>query len=79
MLQGKVNAAMQLVTHGANGGVLSLNDLIPMEIRQNGEPIQQMTRDILLEKHPKGNQQQMTHYWMQVQQATATNRLFMSR
>ena len=49
-----MNAAMRLVTWDANGGVLSLDDLIPIEIGQNGEPIQQMTRDILLEKHPKG-------------------------
>ena len=54
MLQGKVNAAMQLVTRDANGGVLSLDDLIPIEIGQNREPIQQTTQDILLEKHPKG-------------------------
>ena len=61
MLQGKVNVAMRLVTRDANRGVLSLDDLIPIEIGQNGEPIQKMKRDILLEKHP--SQQQMTHYW----------------
>ena len=31
-----------------------LDDLIPTGIRQNGKAAQQTTRDILLEKHPKG-------------------------
>ena len=54
MLQGKVKAALRLLSHSENKGVLSLDDLIPVEGRQNGDAVQQTTRDILLEKHPKG-------------------------
>lgn len=54
MFQGKVNAALRLLSRDENGGILSLGDLIPMGIGQNGEIMQQTTRDILLEKHPKG-------------------------
>ena len=54
MLQDKVNAALRLRSCDGNGGVPSLDDLIPTSIRPNGEAVQQTTRDILMEKHPKG-------------------------
>ena len=54
MLQGKVNAALRLLSCDDNGGVLSLDDLIPTGIGQNGEAVQQTTRDVLMEKHPEG-------------------------
>ena len=52
MLQGKVNAALRLLSCDNSGGVLSLDDLIPTGIGQNGEVVQQTTRDILIDKHP---------------------------
>ena len=54
MLQGKVNAALRLLSRDENGGVLSLDDLITTGIGQNGEAVQQTTRDVLMEKHPEG-------------------------
>ena len=54
LLQGKVNAALRLLSRDDNGGVLSLDDLIPTGIGQNGEVVQQTTHDILMEKHPEG-------------------------
>ena len=54
MLQGKVNAALRLLSRDDNGGVLFLDDLIPTGIGQNGEVIQQTTWDVLMEKHPEG-------------------------
>ena len=54
MLQGKVNAALRLLSRDDSGGVPSLDDLIPTGIGQNGEVIQQTTRDVLMEKHPEG-------------------------
>ena len=46
MLQGKVNAALRLLSHDENGSVLSLDDLIAVGIGQ------QTTRDALMEKQP---------------------------
>ena len=54
MLQSKVNAALRLLSHDDSGGVLFLDDVIPTGIGQNGEVVQQTTRDILMEKHPEG-------------------------
>ena len=54
MLQGNVNAAIHLLSQDVNGGVLSLDDLIPTGIKQNGETVQQTARDVLLENHPQG-------------------------
>ena len=49
MLQGKVNAALRLLSRCENGGVLSLDDLIPTG---NEETIQRTTRDVLLDITP---------------------------
>ena len=54
MLLGKVNAALRLLSHDGNGGVLSLDDLISTNVGTDGEAAQQTTRDNLMEKHPKG-------------------------
>ena len=51
MLQGKVNGALRLLSRCENGGVLSLDDLIPTG---NEETVQRTTRDVLLDKHPDG-------------------------
>ena len=47
-----MRAALRLLSKDANGGVLSLIDLIPTG--RDGEEISKTTRDILNEKHPKG-------------------------
>ena len=60
MLQGKVNAALRLLSRDDNGGVLSLDDLIPTGIGQNGEVVQQTTHDTLMEKE---NRHQTMHYY----------------
>ena len=54
MLQGKVNAALHVISKDTNRGLLSLDSLIPTGKDSNGEVACQTTIDILREKHPKG-------------------------
>ena len=53
MLQGKVQSALRYISRNSNGGVLKLDDLIPVTTKE-GESIQQTTREILKKKHPIG-------------------------
>ena len=53
MLQGKVQSALRYISRNSNGGVLKLDDLMPVTTRE-GESIQQTTREILKKKHPIG-------------------------
>ena len=47
MFQGKTRAALKLLTHEGKGGVLGLEDEVP--IAENTKSV----REILREKHPK--------------------------
>ena len=79
MLQGKVNAALRLLSQDVNGGVLSLDDPMPMESGQNGEAIQKTTRRSCWKSILKENQHQMSHYWISTQPSYFTTQSFMSR
>ena len=79
MLQVKVKAALRLLSQDENGGVLSLDDLIPMGIRENGEVVQQTTRGALMESIPKECQYQMMPFWTQVQPIIVMTQLFLSK
>ena len=52
-MEGKVQGALRYLSCNMSGGVLKLNDLIPMTT-DNGESCSQSTFDILKEKHPPG-------------------------
>ena len=51
MLQGKVQSALNYISRNSSGGVLKLEDLIPVTTKE-GKVIQQTTKEILKEKHP---------------------------
>ena len=53
MKEGKVQGALRYLSRNTSGGVLKLNDLIPMTT-DNGESYSRSTFDILREKHPPG-------------------------
>ena len=54
MLQGKVNAALRIISSESKGGILSLDDRIPTGQDPDGNTVWPTTRDILIEKHPEG-------------------------
>ena len=54
MLQGKVTAALRIISKDTKGGVLLLDELVPSGMDQNGETIWHATKEILMEKHPLG-------------------------
>ena len=53
MLQGKVQSALNCISRNSSGGILKLEDLIPMTTKE-GKVIQQTTKEVLKEKHPIG-------------------------
>ena len=53
MFEGKVNAALHYISRDVTGGILSLDDLIPIN-EANNPPSYQSTRSILMGKHPVG-------------------------
>jgi hypothetical protein len=61
MLQGKVQSALRYISRNSNGGVLKLDDLIPVTTKE-GESIQQTTREVLKKKHPIGKDPAASSY-----------------
>ena len=53
MLQGKVKAALRVISKDTKGGVLAMDDLIQIGINENGDIIQKTTRNLLEENTPK--------------------------
>ena len=49
-----MRSALQYLSHNTTGGVLSLDDMIPI-VSLNSEPELRSTRDVLQDKHPAGN------------------------
>ena len=54
MSQGKVRPALRLLSNSAQGGVLSLDTLIPCGLDPSGSPLWRSAKDVLLDKHPSG-------------------------
>ena len=52
--EGKVGAALRLLTVTHKGGVLPLDSLIPSGSDSSGTPLLKTTKEILQEKHPWG-------------------------
>ena len=52
--EGKVGAALRLLTATRKGGVLPLDSLVPSGFDSSGNPLFKTTKEILQEKHPQG-------------------------
>ena len=52
--EGKVGAALRLLTATREGGVLPLDSLVPSGFDSSGNPLFKTTKEILQEKHPQG-------------------------
>ena len=52
--EGKVGAALHLLTATRKGDVLSLDSLVPSGFDSSGSPLFKATEEILPEKHPQG-------------------------
>ena len=52
--EGKVGAALRLLTVTHKGGVLPLDSLVPSGSDSSGNPLFKTTKEILQEKHPQG-------------------------
>ena len=53
MEKGRVKNALRLLSNESSGGVLGLDDLVPV-YNNNGEIQQRTTHDLLIDKHPMG-------------------------
>ena len=53
MFEGKVHAALRYISRDDKGGILSLDDRVPIN-GANNQPSYQTTRSILMDKHPAG-------------------------
>ncbi len=54
MLQGRVNAALRVISKDTKGGILSMDDLVQIGTNNCGHVIEKTTGKFLEEKHPKG-------------------------
>lgn len=54
MLQGKVRRATRLISSADNRGLLSIDELVPIGVDENGNTTYQTTREIRMQKHPEG-------------------------
>ena len=54
MSLGKVSTALKILSEDTKGGVLSLDSQIPSGLDDNGDPLFKSVRDILAQKHPRG-------------------------
>ena len=53
MAQGKVQKALRFICHDSSGGVLGLDDVVPL-CNSDGEVWHRSTPDLLVDKHPDG-------------------------
>ena len=58
MLQGRVNAALLVMSKDTKGGILSMDDLVQVGTDNCGHVIEKTTRILLEEKHSKGQEPQ---------------------
>ena len=54
MIQGKVRQATRLISNADKRGLLSIDELVPVGVDENGNTTYQSTREILTQKHSEG-------------------------
>ena len=75
--EGKVGAALHLLTVTRKEGVLPLDSLVPSGSDSSGSPLFKTTKEILQEKHPRGRGATQDSLLIQAQRILALIQFFL--